>query len=381
MRPSSPQAFTLVELLVSTAVISALALILVSITGQTSSVWRNTAGKVEQFRESRDAFDTLTTRISQATLNTYWDYDSATLPTTYQRRSELRFVSGPSAVFLGNGPNGSRVTHCLFFHALLGVVDNSQGASGSNSGYQGLENLLNAWGYYLEFGNDTALRPAFLATLANPPPPKYRFRLMEFRQSSEQLLTYRYTSGLDPSGNGKAAAIGYQGAEWYKTAVNSAAPPSRTIAENIIALIITPRLSKEDEMALPAGPNSSNPDYSPLAPNYSYDSSLTMNPGQPSSIPATNPRSQLPPLLQVTMVAIDETSAVRLNLAAASADIFNVSTKFTSTLQYTADLAANSSGNSKSSLENSLIAKKVNYRVFTTNIPIRAAKWSRNEVN
>ena len=81
------------------------------------------------------------------------------------------------------------------------------------------------------------------------------------------------------------------------------------------------------------------------------------------------------------MVAIDEASAVRLNLASTSPDIFSVSSKFSATLQYTADLALIAGGNSNASLENALVSKKVNYRIFTTNIPIRAAKWSRNEVN
>jgi uncharacterized protein (TIGR02599 family) len=85
--------------------------------------------------------------------------------------------------------------------------------------------------------------------------------------------------------------------------------------------------------------------------------------------------------MQVTLVAIDEASAARLNLDANSADIFSLKTKFTSTIRYTTDLAVNPAGNSTTSLENALIAKRVNYRIFTTSVPIRAAKWSRSEVN
>jgi uncharacterized protein (TIGR02599 family) len=204
---------------------------------------------------------------------------------------------------------------------------------------------------------------------------------MEFRQSSEQLATYGRTSGLDPNSPGNAAAIGYQGTDWYETAANSSAAPCRVMADNIIALIIIPRLSKADEQALPSGLRSSNPDYSPLAPNYAYDSSLTMNPGQPSSSALTNPKCQLPPVLQVTLVAIDEASAIRLNLNSASANVFAVNDKFAATAQYTGDLTVNPHGNNNASLENALIAKKVNYRIFTTSVPIRAAKWSRNEIN
>lgn len=373
--------FSLIEVLVSIAVIASLLIVFVSMTEQTGSIWRGTTGKIEEFRDARNAFETLTNRLSQATLNTYWDYDSATLPTAYVRRSELRFVSGPASTYLGDGPNGTRVTHCVFFHALFGSVDGTQGATGANSAYRGLEGLLNVWGYYVELNSDTVLRPGFLVAGPHSPPPRYRFRLMEFRQSSEQMATYNRTSGLDPTAYGKAAAIGYQGTDWYRTAANATAAPSRVVAENIIALIITPRLSKADEQALPAALRSANPDYSPLAPNYAYDSAQTMNPGQPGVSPFTNPKSQLPPVLQVTLVAIDEASATRLNLTAASTDLFGVSYKFNDTARYTTDLAIDPSGNSAASLANSLNARKLNYRVFTTSVPIRSAKWSRDETN
>lgn len=371
-------AFTIVEILVAITIIAAVAAILLSLVSQTGSIWRYTTSRAEQFRESRDAFETLALRISQATLNTYWDYNSTTLPTAYERRSELRFVSGPAGQYLGNNGAVTRVTHCIFFHAPFGAVDSPQGA---NAGLGGLDNLLNVWGYYVEFNDDSALRPVFLSGTSKVCPPRYRFRLMEFRQSSEQMKTYFYTSGLNPKDVTKAASISYQGTDWYRPSANQTTPPCRVLAENIVALIITPRLSKQDEQSLPANFQSSNPDYSPLAPSYSYDSSLTMNPGQSMSTPMTNPRSQLPPVLQITLVAIDEVSADRLNLNAASSNVFGVSGKFTATANYSTDLFVNPQASGASSLENTLVAKKMNYRIFTTSVAIRAAKWSRNEVN
>lgn len=369
-------AFTLIEILVSVTIIAAIAVILLSVINQTGAIWRWTTSRTEQFRESRDAFESMAMRISQATLNTYWDYNSTTLPTSYERRSELRFVSGPASLYLGNGTSGSRVTHCIFFHAPFGSIDTTQGA---NAGISGLDHLLNVWGYYVEFNDETAIRPAFLSTANKAWPARYRFRLMEFRQSSEQMATYRYTSGLNPKDVTKAAAIGYQGTDWYKPAANQANPPSRVLAQNIIALIITPRLSKQDEQTLPASLQSSNPDFSPLAPSYSYDSSLAINPGQPGASSFTNPKSQLPPLLQITLVAIDEVSADRLNLTAASSNVFGLSGKFTATANYSNDLLRNPGAGSGVSLENTLVTQKVNYRIFTTSVAIRSAKWSRNQ--
>lgn len=370
--PNRPPGFTLIEVMLSTAIISLLLLVLVSITSQTAATWRYTTGKIEQFRESRAAFESITTKISQATLNTYWDYgyDGAGLPTRYERRSELRFNSGPASVLIGNAASGTRVTHAVFFHAPIGIVGSTYPQ------YHGLEGLLNVWGYYLELNSDKDFRPSFVDSATPPPPLRYRFRLMECMQPSENLRTYGYTSGVV---GGKPVAATYAGKEWFKNSVNASPNPSRPVAENIVALILTPRLSKRDEEEVKGG--TSEIDSSPLAPKYVYDSSLTKNDGQTGTDARINPKNQLPPVIQVTMVAIDETSASRLNLSAASGDVFKLNTKFTDTSKFTTDLVANPGAGADASLENSLINKRANYRVFTTNIPIRAAKWSRDQVN
>ena len=145
--------FTVIELLVSVALLTVISLLLVSMSDQTVRVWRSTTGKLEPFRDARAAFEAMTTRLSQATLNAYWDYDSALAPTKYQRRSELRFIAGPSDVVLGaDGP--VRPTHCVFFAAPLGITEEPR--------YRGFENLLCTWGYYLEYRDDAALRPPFI---------------------------------------------------------------------------------------------------------------------------------------------------------------------------------------------------------------------------
>src|SRR5688500_8692736 len=78
-------AFTIIELLVSTAVLSSVVMIMVSITNQTASTWKYTAGKMEQFSGARDGFEALTRQVSQATLNTYYDYyDAASEPRTLE---------------------------------------------------------------------------------------------------------------------------------------------------------------------------------------------------------------------------------------------------------------------------------------------------------
>jgi len=146
----------------------------------------------------------------------------------------------------------------------------------------------------------------------------------------------------------------------------------------VIALIITPRLAQPDEAEVKAG--DTRADASPLAPDYVYDTSPVLG-GAPDSRyrdARLNPIHQLPPLLQVTMVAIDEMSADRLDFYAGTRDPFGINRRFRRSADFTRDLAL---AGDASSLENTLVDMKVNYRIFTTNVVIRGAKWSREQTN
>ena len=112
--PFHREGFTLVEVLVAMALLTLIALLLTSMTGATASTWRYTAARIEQFRSAETAYESITRRLSQATLNTYWDYDSPTAPTKYLRQSDLRFISGnmtagPKKLLTAAGPR--RPTH------------------------------------------------------------------------------------------------------------------------------------------------------------------------------------------------------------------------------------------------------------------------------
>ena len=89
-------AFSLVELLVAVTITAMLLLMVVQVLGSTQRAWKNTRSSVGSFRDARQAFETITRRISQATLNSYWGYDNPAAPTTYLRQSELHFVCGPA---------------------------------------------------------------------------------------------------------------------------------------------------------------------------------------------------------------------------------------------------------------------------------------------
>ncbi len=358
-------AFTLVELMVSTATLVVLLLILVSIISQTSKIWGFTVAKSEQFREARNAFETVTRRLSEATLNTYWDYDNPAVPTRYERRSELRFTCGPAEDLLGDTAVATRVSHALFFHAPLGITDPTSVPTADRPDFRGLGNLLNVWGFFVELGDDRQFRPSFLTEKIRP--LQHRFRLMECMQPTEKLRTYNYTSGGTLAA---PASISYKGLNWFGDFVNLPDAPIRPLAENIVALILTPRLARQEEAGFGLGL-----DASPLAPNYRYDTTQT------HADPRLNPKNQLPPVVQVTMVAIDEVSASRLNLNAKSGDLLRLNGKFVESAKFTSDLALAPLRGADDSLENKLLALKSSYRVFTTNVPIRAAKWSREQKN
>lgn len=345
--------FTLVELIVGMAILLLMFGFLLVASDQMTKVLGSTTSKSEQFRSSRDAFERMTSRLSQATLNTYWGYDNDKAPTRYQRVSELRFVSDQADKLVGSRP-GNRLSHAVFFNAPLGLVDNTN--------YRGLENLLNTWGWFVEYGNDQDNRPKFIGTEV---PVKWRWRLMEFSPPSENFLLYRYTNGMN--GSGVPNSTTYTGLDWVKSN-NYSTTSYRPLVDNVIALVITPRLAKAEEVKLGA-----TGDASPLAPDYSYDST------KPNANPSLNSKNQLPPVVQVTMVAIDEKSAEKLNLTSTDWNLFGVSNKFKQSADYTKDLSLESPD--PNALERRLVAKRVGYRVFTTDVHIRAAKWSREQTN
>jgi uncharacterized protein (TIGR02599 family) len=241
-----------------------------------------------------------------------------------------------------------------------------------------MNNLLNTWGYFIQV-DDEEPRPDFVTTTIAP--KRWRSRLMEFMQPSEKMmLNDTDYSAMDTN--------------WFSIALTGANPPVRTLAENIIALVILPKLSQLDQQyRLPVTDNPIGHDIKPyyLSPNYVYNSSIgntgltttstPVNPGNSSSgtsDPAgVNPHNQLPPVVQVVMVAIDERSAARLvdkygkdsskPIGPDSSSLFRTASNTLET-PTTGDLAK---------YEKQLIDMGATYRIFSSDVIIRGAKWSR----
>lgn len=376
--PHCSRGFTLVELMVSTAVLTIILFVLVSMVNQTADTWRFTTSKTEQFRAARDGFEAITRRLSQATLNTYWDYqrDAAGNPRKYVRQSELRFITGSGAKLLGDkrttnetGPL-QQVTHAVFFQAPLGYVDRIDATyrgtidAAGTSPYLGMENLVNTWGYFVEFNSDRSFRPPFLNAIAQPPPDRLRFRLMEFMEPSDRLTIFKYTSGVNGNNVAKnllyssaSPGSGFTGREWFTDSLAlQANAPVHVLAENVIALVILPKLSPQEDSS-----------GTKLAKSYRYDSTET------NSDPRYDPKNQIPPVVQVTMVAIDEISADRIASGETIPD-FGLEDLFSTTNAGSADAFLTD----LETLQTELSARRLNFRIFTTNVSVRSAKWSRD---
>ena len=408
-----PGAFTLVELLVSMVVLIIILLMLVAMVNQTATIWRTSSAKIEQFRSARTAFESITRHLSQATLNTYYDYDLDPVsgaPVRYKRQSDLRFVAGPTRKpgtreaglvvpsKQADHPPQPGPGHAIFFNAPLGFVSDDPvtldaSRTPPSSVYAGMENLLNTWGYFIEYGSDYNERPPFLNTSSGSftaPAERYRYRLMEMMVPSDQITIYRYTSA------GPNAAH-YYDYNWFQDflalpitgaqgAANQQVRPVHLLAENIATLVVYPQLSSADQKAL------RNAGVSPdLAPGYTYDTTPP-KPAQGNATatlhdPETDPTNQLPPVVQVTMIALDEASAARAEHGKAKgadqppekldqtlsnyfkSDDVGTTGSGQSALHYDTDLM---------SIQKELVDQKMTFRVFTSNVSLRSAKWSRN---
>lgn len=220
--------FTLVELMVSTALIALLMLLLLGTVDQTQNIWKRTTAKVTQFQASRAAFEAMNRRLSQATLNTYYrptDIASGNSSADYlfRRQSELQFISGhladattksgripgiftanPSITGLTRPMERAYPTHGVFFYAPLGITEESGLKEFEKTRrFRGLDAMLTACGYFIEYGDDP-WRPKVLplATETDPGvPPRIRFRLMELSVPAEELMIFKRSDTVSGNAN------------------------------------------------------------------------------------------------------------------------------------------------------------------------------------
>lgn len=375
-------AFTLLELLVAMAVMALIMVLIGQMFSAVSKSWKSSSGRAASFSAARAAFEAMNRNLSQATLATYLSYaDSSgkpvplinpsfrpatgnvtrtSVPTQYLRMSELHFLTGKAADLFAKADISGLVTtgHATFFQAATGFVqkqDNRPKAS-----------LLNVLGYYIEFGGDDAFKPGAVAAFV---PSRSRYRLMEVAQPAERNGIYESTCELD--GNG--LAVFTYDLRWLARLILTASsapsqPPveKQPLAENVIALALLPRLSPLQ---------SDRPDE--LTKDFSYDSRAWEDPAKSAD---SRLRNQLPPLVELVLVSIDETSAQKLAELYGGPD--RSSPPFANaTVRAKVDLDAlfrdpTELEDDIKTLEDGLGALQVNYRVFRTTVGMHGAKWT-----
>jgi len=351
--PSQPihghAGFSILEVLVAITILSMIMLVIFQIIHETSRAWKSSTAKIEAFQNARMAFETMSRSLSQATLNTYYDYydiqrkrrgnsDTATtvtsanfVPDTYGRFSELHFVSGKNLVSLPR----PQVTHSVFLQTPLGQTANT-------SSYGKLQGLLNSAGFYVEFNTDASDRPTFFSALpSGSAPARWRYRLMHLLQPTEQNTVYSTTDNT-----------------WFTAPISSTSPPTRLLAENIIACVIYPHLANDTT-------GTSTPTTVPvLTTNYEYSTRVSWTGGdQPVTM------NQLPPLVQIVLIAVEEVSMLRLQGNGGSPPSlgFDYSAVFQNPSQMEEDI---------NTVSQALINKNIKFRVFRRDIAIRQARWS-----
>jgi len=384
LKSGARPAFSLIELMVSVAVLSILLVIVFQMLDQMQKTYKRTRQTVTEFKDARSGFEEMGRRIGQATMNAYFAYEAGQTSTLYGRKfpygkaiirqSELHFVSGPSSVlFKGSktAAEGGKPTHSVFFQAPFGFCYDRGKLDQSRLQFEQLNSLLNAWGYFVEFNTDELDRPGFLNKLRNAPNPRPRYRLMEFRQPTEYLQIYKlglrdlaspsqpttyrwFTEGLF-SVNSEWNTQKQNGtdAKYFRTI--------RPIAENIIGMIILPRSSEATGTAAKL---------EDLAPDYVYDTRRWQSVSKTAAI-SIKTRHVLPPILDITFITVDEASfatyALRTNIVDAKGDPKLISEElFTKGSKREKDFEE---------VEKKLRLLNIEYRVFSSTIRLRESKW------
>jgi uncharacterized protein (TIGR02599 family) len=285
-------------MLVAIAVLTVLLVLASQIITRTSSVWIYSTSKMAEGREARVAFNSLVSRLGEATVDQYYGYSYTNagtpaapiyIPANYVRRSELRFIAGPSATINTTVP--SSPTDAVFFVAPLGVVSNT-------TSYGHLPSLLNVCGYYVQWSNVDLERPSIL-----PGTGIYRFRLMQFVQPAESMSIYSQTvpiSASNPNGNYPAFSF-VTGTSWQNTALNNSPSGVHPLANNVVALLLLPLLKQS---AI------NTTDNQLIAPGFVYNSETATTGATSAALTSVN---RTPPVMRVVMYAIDEKSAIKLS--------------------------------------------------------------------
>ena len=257
-RPTRHQhGWTFVELLVSIAVLGLLLTVIALAMGASQRFWTTSSTSAELTRTTDEAQTSLHF-IREATLQPHDQYDATHDQLT--RVSDLHFVCGSA-------------------HELIPKV---QGACGDAIFFQraaidgALQQALQATGFFIQYSDDDAWRPAMLSNLKR----RSRFRLLRFQQLAGELTLPPNTT---PALRGDVYA-------WFAKPLSDATHTHvSVVAENVIAMFINAQPSLD----------------------HCYDTRRVQWEGDTQS--AQQSRARLPRRLEITLLTVDERNWARLD--------------------------------------------------------------------
>jgi uncharacterized protein (TIGR02599 family) len=335
-------AFTLIEMLAAMAVLIVLLGIIVGVTNSVSTTVRRASAGIDALANARTGFDLINRTLSQATLNTYWAYDNPLEPTEYLRQSDLQFLIRQNTQDAGYGQE-------IFFAA--------PETYSSNASLRSTRGLLNGCSMFVHFGGSQSFRPSGITG------DKFRYRLMIGLQPTEQLQIFNKPARAANQSESAYRAVlqsHWDTLGWIAplqngtTAVGAAVTP---VADNVIALIAWPRLPSSED---PAGLSLLTSD------SFAYNSQADA-----LSVPQKITANQLPPVIDITMIAISEASASRLDDKSGSPPAViqeALNGRFEKVSSFSDDLKA---------VSDALTEANVDFQIFSTSVPLRESKWSK----
>ena len=367
----------MLEILVSTVIVATAMLVVVQAMSRVQNTYLYTSGKVREAQDARAALETLSRVVSRATLDPRWTVGppDETDVEFLSRQSDLHFVSGPATDLFTS--TSDKAGHAVFFQAPLGQggasAQETTQSSFSGTGeieYQTLPNVLNAWGYYVEFGDDPVKLPGFLSSERRNKglaPRRHRFRLMEFRQPAHELQLFAMDDGDPPQPH--LARVNTPDAlyEWFNDPLQAEPGTdkhrSTIVADNVLALVIHPQSPFLDT-------NSASSAGQPvdIAPKYLYDS--RRHQWERSSELAAVSAHRLPSAILISVIVLDEldwqkfteSEAVRAGQELRS----RVNSLFRTASNFTEDMG---------SLVGELNRRKLKHRVISTVVHLPAGRW------
>ena len=281
---------TLLEILLSTAVLGIVLIAIAATMSSMQNIWTSVREKSDQYRTTRLAMDTIAARLSSAMLAPRWEHDPEATGTDerYVRQSDLHFVCGPADELLRSR---SFPGNAIFFQAPLG----ERGTDGEVDSYDPLHQALSAWGYFVELGSDAGTRPPFLQDQTELAPARMRFRLMEFRQPAHELTIFQSANSNQTQPELATESQRDRLYGWFRKPVvegNLRDRPVSMVADNVLAILLTPVDPENDGSSPLAGDDGV------------YDTRRHL--WQPNRPQSTLSRHRLPPVVQLTVIAMSE---------------------------------------------------------------------------